>query len=163
MSTRLPCAALPAGLCWHFLLLPAAFVIKAAHSHNPAKNDQIHQNGRWSVCRIGNRNGQIMIKSVTMAGVNFAGLGVEGEHRQAEDIGQDAAEAAPAPPVSTTNTGSAAAAESTPARRDSIKRNLSRTIAGKRTHPSCLYASLAACRPCDTAYKSQVCCAAAKQ
>ena len=95
-----------------------------------------------------------------MAGVMFAGLGVVEEHRQPEDIGQVAAEVASVPPVSRTNTGSAAADEATPAKRHSIKRDLSRTIAGKCTHSPYLHATSAAC---VTAYKCQACCAAAKQ
>lgn len=76
-----------------------------------------------------------MVKSITMTDVVFAVLEVDEESMQPKPMGQAAAQATPAPPASTQETGSAAADGSTPARRDSIKRDLSRTIAGKYTVP----------------------------
>lgn len=75
-----------------------------------------------------------MINSITKSGVMFAGLEDGEEDRRPEYIEQVAAQAAPRPPVGRTSTGSASADESTPARRDSINRDLSRTIAGKFIH-----------------------------
>lgn len=79
----------------------------------------------------------------------IAGLENDEEDGRPEHSDQVAAQVAPRPPVSGTSTGSAAADESTPARRDSIKRDLSRTIAGRFISPLSMSAAM---RACDAAY-----------
>lgn len=72
-----------------------------------------------------------MVKITAKADAMFAVLEVDQESMQPKVIGQAAAQATTVPPASREHTGSVAADDSTPARRDSIKRDLSRTIAGK--------------------------------